>query len=156
MWFDRLTMKRRVIHRSLDAHGNHGGTPIACHKLTARLHRQPHRTDHRTAMRRNRSTKIVATLGPATTTAERIREIFLAGADVFRLNFSHGTIDDHRARVDILRALEQEVGRPVAILMDLQGPKIRLGTFTADKATPSARRCRIRQSSRRYRPAARS
>jgi pyruvate kinase len=86
-------------------------------------------------MRRNRSTKIVATLGPATATRERIRAIFLAGADVFRLNFSHGTIDDHRARVDILRALEKEAGRPIAILMDLQGPKIRLGTFTGDKVS---------------------
>ena len=84
-------------------------------------------------MRRNRSTKIVATLGPATATPERIREVFLAGADVFRLNFSHGTIEDHRARVDILRDLEEELGRPIAILMDLQGPKIRLGTFDGDK-----------------------
>ncbi|TXL69778.1 pyruvate kinase [Vineibacter terrae] len=86
-------------------------------------------------MRRNRCTKIVATLGPATATPERIRAIFEAGADVFRLNFSHGTIDDHRARVDILRQLEHKLGRPIAILMDLQGPKIRLGTFTGDKVT---------------------
>jgi pyruvate kinase len=86
-------------------------------------------------MRRNRSTKIVATLGPATTTPERIRDVFLAGADVFRLNFSHGTVEDHRARVAILRELEEELGRPIAILMDLQGPKIRLGTFEGDKVS---------------------
>jgi pyruvate kinase len=89
-------------------------------------------------MRRNRCTKIVATLGPATATPERIRAIFLAGADVFRLNFSHGTIDDHRARVDILRKLEAELDRPLAILMDLQGPKIRLGTFTGDRVSLKA------------------
>ncbi|QQS11692.1 MAG: pyruvate kinase [Rhodospirillales bacterium] len=86
-------------------------------------------------MHRNRATKIVATLGPATSTPERIREVFLAGADVFRLNFSHGTHDDHKTRVDILRALEAETGRPIAILMDLQGPKIRVGTFVGDKVT---------------------
>ncbi|MGE0658713.1 MAG: pyruvate kinase [Reyranellaceae bacterium] len=80
-------------------------------------------------MRRNRSTKIIATLGPASSTRERIRELFLAGADVFRLNFSHGTPEDHAARVKAVRALEKEFGRPVGILMDLQGPKLRLGKF---------------------------
>src|SRR5471030_133400 len=78
-------------------------------------------------MRRERFTKIVATLGPATSSHEKLREIFEAGADVFRLNFSHGTPDDHRQRVDLLRALEKEYKRPIAILMDLQGPKLRLG-----------------------------
>ena len=80
-------------------------------------------------MRRQRFTKIVATLGPATSTIERLRTLFEAGADVFRLNFSHGTPDDHRQRVEMLRALEQEYKHPIAILMDLQGPKLRLGTF---------------------------
>jgi len=80
-------------------------------------------------MRRNRFTKIVATLGPATSTPERLRALFEAGADVFRLNFSHGEPDDHRQRVEALRALEKRYRHPIAILMDLQGPKLRLGTF---------------------------
>jgi len=86
-------------------------------------------------MHRSRSTKIVATLGPATSTEERIRAIFAAGVDVFRLNFSHGTVEDHRARVDIIRALEAEFGRPIGVLADLQGPKIRVGTFVDGRAT---------------------
>src|SRR5262249_6301685 len=80
-------------------------------------------------MRRERFTKIVATLGPATSSAERLRALFDAGADVFRLNFSHGTPDDHKHRVELLRALEKQYKYPIAILMDLQGPKLRLGTF---------------------------
>ncbi len=80
-------------------------------------------------MHRNRFTKIVATLGPASSTDERLRTLFEAGADVFRLNFSHGQHEDHRKRVAQLRALEKEYKHPIAILMDLQGPKLRLGTF---------------------------
>ena len=80
-------------------------------------------------MLRDRFTKIVATLGPASSSRERVRALFEAGADIFRLNFSHGTPDDHRQRVGLLRALEKEYRRPIAILMDLQGPKLRLGTF---------------------------
>lgn len=80
-------------------------------------------------MHRGRFTKIVATLGPASSTPERLRALFEAGADVFRLNFSHGQPEDHRQRVDQLRALEKKYRHPVAILMDLQGPKLRLGTF---------------------------
>ena len=80
-------------------------------------------------MRRQRFTKIVATLGPASSTNERLRELFEAGADVFRLNFSHGVPDDHRQRVDQLRALEKKYNHPIAILMDLQGPKLRLGVI---------------------------
>ncbi len=78
-------------------------------------------------MRRQRFTKIVATLGPATSTPERLRALFEAGADVFRLNFSHGVPEDHRQRVEQLRALEKHYKHPIAILMDLQGPKLRLG-----------------------------
>jgi len=80
-------------------------------------------------MHRGRFTKIVATLGPASSTPERLHALFEAGADVFRLNFSHGQPEDHRQRVDQLRALEKRYKHPVAILMDLQGPKLRLGTF---------------------------
>ena len=80
-------------------------------------------------MRRNRCAKIVATLGPASSTEERIRELGEAGADVFRFNFSHGSHDDHAARFAIVREVEQERGRPIGTLMDLQGPKLRVGRF---------------------------
>ena len=80
-------------------------------------------------MRRTRNAKIVATLGPASSDPAVIEQLFLAGVDVFRLNFSHGAADDHRARVAALRAIEQKHGRPIAILADLQGPKLRVGTF---------------------------
>lgn len=80
-------------------------------------------------MRRNRKAKIVATLGPASSSREMIRRLAIAGADVFRLNFSHGTHADHKERFDIIRSLEAEVGRPIGILQDLQGPKIRVGTM---------------------------
>jgi pyruvate kinase len=81
------------------------------------------------SMRRTRRAKIVATVGPACADAAILRELFLAGADVFRLNFSHGSHDDHAARHATLRALELEFGRPVGILADLQGPKLRVGVF---------------------------
>jgi pyruvate kinase len=84
-------------------------------------------------MRRHRHAKIVATIGPASNTPERLKQLFLAGADVFRLNFSHGTHDDHAKVYAALRALEKEVGRPISILQDLQGPKIRIGTLKEGK-----------------------
>ena len=80
-------------------------------------------------MRRHRKIKIVATLGPASSDIGTIRALHDAGADVFRLNMSHGTHDDIRARHAIIRAVEAETGRPIAILADLQGPKLRVGTF---------------------------
>ncbi|MBU2533113.1 MAG: pyruvate kinase, partial [Alphaproteobacteria bacterium] len=80
-------------------------------------------------MKRNRRAKIVATIGPATSSEHMIRQMFLAGVDVFRLNFSHGSQDDHATVHGIIRALEKEVARPIGILQDLQGPKIRVGTI---------------------------
>ena len=80
-------------------------------------------------MRRLRNVKIVATLGPASSDYATIRALFEAGADVFRLNMSHGTHDDIRARHTIIRKVEADLGRPIGILADLQGPKLRLGTF---------------------------
>ena len=80
-------------------------------------------------MRRNRNAKIVATLGPASSTPKMIASLFAAGVDVFRLNFSHGSAADHRERVQAIRAVEAASGRPIAILADLQGPKLRVGTF---------------------------
>lgn len=79
--------------------------------------------------KRNRKTKIVATLGPASSTPAVIRQLYETGVDVFRLNFSHGTHDDHKKRIDMIRALEGEVGCPIGVFADLQGPKLRLGTF---------------------------
>jgi pyruvate kinase len=84
-------------------------------------------------MRRQRSAKIVATLGPASTAPEMIAALFEAGVDVFRLNFSHGEREEHRARLLTIRALEKQVGRPIGIMADLQGPKLRLGRFARGK-----------------------
>lgn len=81
--------------------------------------------------RRNRSAKIIATLGPASSSPETIEALFLAGADVFRLNFSHGSHEDHRQRYETIRALEAKLYRPIGILMDLQGPKLRVGKFSS-------------------------
>jgi len=80
-------------------------------------------------MRRLRNVKIVATLGPVSSDYPTIRALFEAGADVFRLNMSHGTHDDIRARHGIIRKVEADLGRPICILADLQGPKLRVGTF---------------------------
>jgi pyruvate kinase len=80
-------------------------------------------------MIRHRRTRIVATLGPASRTPEQVEALARAGADVFRLNFSHGRHEDHRAAFDAVRAAEFVVDRPLAVLADLQGPKLRLGVF---------------------------
>lgn len=77
----------------------------------------------------NRRTKIIATLGPATDDENTLRQLFLAGMDVARLNFSHGTYPEHAERVKKLRHLAAELNRPVTILQDLQGPKLRVGTL---------------------------
>ncbi len=80
-------------------------------------------------MLRKRNTKIIATLGPSSSSPLKIHSLFHAGADIFRLNFSHGNHDDHRKRVFHIRQYEKRLGRPIAILGDLQGPKIRIGIF---------------------------
>lgn len=80
-------------------------------------------------MRRLRNVKIVATLGPSSSDFEMIRTLFEAGADVFRLNMSHGSHDDIKGVHDIIRRIEEEAGHPIAILADLQGPKLRCGEF---------------------------
>jgi pyruvate kinase len=80
-------------------------------------------------MRRYRRAKIVATVGPASASPEMLESLFKAGVDTFRLNFSHGTHEDHARVHAAIRALEKECGRPIGILLDLQGPKIRVGTI---------------------------
>ncbi|MBL8443090.1 MAG: pyruvate kinase [Zoogloeaceae bacterium] len=94
-------------------------------------------------MSTSRNTKIVATLGPASSTTATIRALNQAGADVFRLNFSHGTHADHAARAEQIRLIAAETGRPIGILADLQGPKLRIGTF-ADGSVAIKRGERIR------------
>jgi pyruvate kinase len=80
-------------------------------------------------MRRERATKIVSTLGPSSSTPEVITKLFKAGADIFRLNFSHGTHAEHKERYDIIRKIEADNKRPIGIIADLQGPKIRVDKF---------------------------
>jgi pyruvate kinase len=88
-------------------------------------------------MRRQRNAKIVATLGPASSTPAMIASLFHRGVDVFRLNFSHGTPADHRRRMEAIRAVEAKAGRPIGVLMDLQGPKLRVGTFARGPVLPA-------------------
>jgi pyruvate kinase len=83
----------------------------------------------RPKMRRRRRTKIIATLGPSSSSIEVLTRLFQAGADVFRLNFSHGTHEDHAARFAMIRELEEKFDRPIGILADVQGPKLRVGRF---------------------------
>jgi pyruvate kinase len=89
-------------------------------------------------MRRDRRAKIVATVGPASAAPDMLKALFLAGVDTFRLNFSHGSQQDHARVHAAIRALEQETQRPIGILMDLQGPKIRIGTLRNKKITVEA------------------
>ena len=79
-----------------------------------------------------KSTKQLATLGPASNTVEMIEKLFLSGADIFRLNFSHGEHSEKAKLVDMIRAVEKKYNHPIAILADLQGPKLRVGTFEND------------------------
>ena len=106
-------------------------------------------------MRRNRRVKIVATLGPASNNEETMRRLFEAGADVFRVNMSHATHDGLRDIHAIVRKLEVEFSRPIGILVDLQGPKLRIGKFESgsirltmprSRPTPS---CRARSTALR-------
>jgi pyruvate kinase len=86
-------------------------------------------------MRRQRRTKIVATLGPASSEPAMIAKLFEAGADVFRINMSHTSPDRMRALVADIRSVEQRYDRPIGILVDLQGPKLRIGEFKGDAVT---------------------
>lgn len=81
-------------------------------------------------MKRNRRAKIIATLGPSSDRQEQIEELFIAGADVFRFNFSHGSHAEHEARMNAVRIVEEKHGRPISVVADLQGPKLRIGQMT--------------------------
>jgi pyruvate kinase len=84
-------------------------------------------------MKRTRKAKILATLGPASSTPQTIEALFMAGADVFRLNFSHGSYEDHQARYEAIREIERKTRRPITVLADLQGPKLRVANFAEGK-----------------------
>ncbi|PCI00497.1 MAG: pyruvate kinase [Alphaproteobacteria bacterium] len=80
-------------------------------------------------IKRNRHTKILATLGPSSDTKETLLNLVKAGMDNVRMNFSHGTHADHKRRFDMIREIEAETGRPIGIIADMQGPKLRVGHF---------------------------
>jgi len=84
-------------------------------------------------MKRNRKAKILATIGPASSSLKVIEKLFTSGCDVFRLNFSHGSIEDHRKSYNYIRNLEEKYNHATCILADLQGPKLRIGNFFNDK-----------------------
>ncbi|MGB7420102.1 MAG: pyruvate kinase [Erythrobacter sp.] len=90
--------------------------------------------DHTRIDPRGRRVKILATIGPASRSPEMLRKLFRAGADAFRVNMSHGEHTDHSRTIAAVRALEHEFGRTIAILADLQGPKLRVGEFVGGKA----------------------
>ena len=78
-----------------------------------------------------RRTKIVATIGPSTGTAEGVRALVEAGMDAARLNLSHGSREEHAERAQLVRDTQESIGRPLALIADLQGPKLRIGTLDA-------------------------
>ncbi len=80
----------------------------------------------------SKKTKIVCTIGPATETVEKLTDLLNAGMNVMRLNFSHGDFAEHQNRVNNLKKASEKTGKPVAVLQDLGGPKIRIGTFKTD------------------------
>ncbi len=92
------------------------------------------RNKPRRSSKRTRKVKILATLGPASASPEMIEKLLRAGADAFRVNMSHGDHETHARTISAIRAVEKKAGRPVGILCDLQGPKLRVGTFKGGKA----------------------
>ena len=82
-----------------------------------------------------RKTKVICTIGPACEDAEILREMCLAGMDVARLNFSHGTHKDQQRRIDLIRETREKLGLPVAVMLDTKGPEYRIGTFENRRIT---------------------
>ena len=84
-----------------------------------------------------RKTKIIGTIGPASENKDVFREMCLAGLNVARLNFSHGTHEEHQKKIDMIKEVRDELDMPVAILLDTKGPEYRIGTFKGGKITLS-------------------
>mgnify|MGYP001407880703 CR=1 FL=1 len=84
-------------------------------------------------MKRKRKAKILSTLGPVSSSVEIIEKLFVEGTDVFRLNFSHGSIEEHRKNLEIIRNLEKKYDYSTCVIADLQGPKLRIGAFKNKK-----------------------
>lgn len=94
-----------------------------------------------------RKTKIVCTIGPACDSEETLRAMMLAGMNVARLNFSHGTHAEHQVRIDRIKKLRAELDLPIAIMLDTKGPEYRIGTFAAGRSScTAATRSRSRPS----------
>ena len=91
-------------------------------------------------MRRHRNAKIVATLGPASASEAMIRSLFFAGVDVFRLNFSHGTHEQHRERLQQIRNVERDLGRPIGVLAEEGASSVGAGTSLMDLTLTAVRR----------------
>ena len=125
---DAFTGPISIVGRRSDATKLAASSRKASAALTVEV---PLSTDanFKSSPRWRKKTKQLATLGPASSTFEMIEKLFLAGADVFRLNFSHGEHAQKKELLDIIRAVEDKYDHPIAILGDLQGPKIRTGTF---------------------------
>ena len=82
-----------------------------------------------------RKTKIVCTIGPASQNAETLRRMCLAGMNVARLNFSHGTHEEHKKKIELIRQVREELRMPIAIMLDTKGPEYRIGTFENGRVT---------------------
>ena len=82
-----------------------------------------------------RKTKIVCTLGPSTDDEAVLKQMMIEGMNVARCNFSHGNYDDHKKRMDVVKKLRKEVGKPVAILLDTKGPEVRVKDFKEGNVT---------------------
>src|SRR5581483_2711500 len=128
---DRTADRKRRAERPEAAARTTWGSPTGrAAGRNARARRcAPHAADPGQEMRRLRRVKILATLGPASSDVGTIRKLFEAGADVFRINMSHTSHDKMRELVGTIRNVETSYGRPIGILVDLQGPKLRVGTF---------------------------
>jgi pyruvate kinase len=107
-----------------------GNAPCPGHRASVSLaDTEPYTAAHAVPARHHPRTKIVCTLGPASSTREQIKSLVSAGLDVARINFSHGTHDKHAATIALVREVADECGKPIAILGDLQGPRIRIGVL---------------------------
>lgn len=132
--FSRLVQFRTSTKISASSISSDASATSGTNKLNSNFIPMPKKTTvaavPKLARRWRKSTKQLATLGPASSTPEMIEKLFLAGADVFRLNFSHGSQEQKKELLMMIRAIEEKYSHPIAILGDLQGPKLRVGEFS--------------------------